>query len=68
MPFAAEPKPSDVLLYLPQLAFNTIKSLIMSTERLPKGHALHVLRRRRSGCLRFHRLPLDQDSQDSDTN
>jgi hypothetical protein len=37
MPFAIEPKLSNVLLYLSQLVFNTIKPLIMSTNGCPKG-------------------------------
>jgi hypothetical protein len=37
MPFAADPKTSDVLLYLLQPAFNTIKPLSMSTDGYPKG-------------------------------
>jgi hypothetical protein len=37
MPFAAEPKTSDGLPYLPQLAFNTVKSPFMSTNDCPKG-------------------------------
>jgi hypothetical protein len=37
MPFAVEPKPNDVLLNLPHLAFNTIKPLIMSTDNCPMG-------------------------------